>query len=211
MSAARSFSTGARHYRRTRPVPTGPPPRSNRRTWIAVLGIGAAILASVTALSVGSFVLSTFGSVPPQSSAGGIPNAPPGVFFVEASAVIVNATSTPAAGQCAASNLGTPTSPTLLTNGVTTGLCMSHQVGGFAAADTMYTLEISWTSAAANATMFKLQVSIDVTPSANDLSLTSYVNTSATISTSESAVYALDMTESGDTSVTGFSTLVTQL
>jgi len=173
------------------------------------LGVGAAILASVGALSVGSLVFSTFASVPQQTGATGIPNAPPGVSFPLAEGQVVSGTSTPATGGCSVGNLGTLTSPTLLTDGATTALCLNTPVGGFAAADDMFELEIAWSHAAANGS-FKLQVSIDVTPSANDVGATSYVNTSA-ITVSEQAFYALDLTQAGDTSVTGFSVLVTQL
>jgi hypothetical protein len=175
------------------------------------LGVATAILASVGALSVGSFVFSTFASVPQQTGATGIPNAPPGVTFPLAEAQVVNATTVPAAGGCSAGNLGTLASPTLLTNGASTALCLNAPGGGFSAADQMFTLEIAWSHAAANATIFKLQVSVDVTPTAYDVSATSYVNTSAAITVSEQAVYALDVTQAGVTSVTGFSVLVTQL
>jgi hypothetical protein len=178
---------------------------------VAVLGVGVAILGSVAALAMGSFIIGSFSSSPPQSSAGGIPNAPPGVSFVFAEAQIVNATTVPAAGACAASNLGTSASPTNLTSGTVTALCLSSAVGGFSAADLMYTLEIAWNTTAANATAFKVQVSLDVTPTAHDIAVTSYVKTSATITSAESAVYALDLTQSGDTGVTQFSVLVTQL
>jgi len=198
-----------RHHRRIR----GPaaPPRSSRRPWFIVLGLGAAILASVTALSLGSFTFGSFSSVPNQSSAGGIPNAPPGVTFPLAEAQLVNSTTVPASGACVTSNLGTSTSPTRLSNGNATGICMKTVVGGFAPGDTMFTMEISWSSVAHNATVFKLQVSMSVTPSANDVSVVSYINTSATITSSEQAIYALDLNQASDTSVTGFSVLVTEL
>jgi hypothetical protein len=176
-----------------------------------VLGVAAAILASVGALSVGSLVFSTFSSVPQQTGATGIPNAPPGVSFPLAEGQVVSGTSTPATGGCAVGNLGTPTSPTLLTNGTSTVLCLNAPVGGFAAADDMFELEIAWSHAAANGTVFKLQISVDVTPSANDIAATSYVNTSVPIVVSEQAFYAVDLTQAGDTSITGFSVLVTEL
>ena len=176
-----------------------------------MFGVGAAILAAVGALSVGSLVLSSFASTPRQAGASGLLNAPPGLSFPLAEAQPVNATTIPAAGACISSNLGTLAIPTLLSNGVAVGLCLNTPAGGFAPADMMFIMEISWSSAAANATVFKLQVSVDVTPSANNVNATSYVNTSRTISTSEQAIYALDMTQALDTSVTGFSVLVTQL
>lgn len=197
-----------RHHRRVRPVPAR---RPRRLPWFVALGVGGALLTGVLALTVGSFVFGSFSSVPLQSSAGGLPNAPPGVSFPLAEAQLVNGTTVPAVGACTTSNLGTLASPTRLTNGVATGLCLNTPAGGFASGDTMYILEISWSSAAANATIFRLQVSIAVTPAANDISVTSYINTSATISTSEQAIYALDLSQTSDTSITSFAVLVTQL
>jgi len=185
--------------------------RPNRRAWFVVLGVGAGILAAVGALTAGSFVFGSFSSVPPQSAAGGIPNAPPGVWFVIAQAQMVNASTIPATGACTASNLGNISSPVLLSSGNTSGLCANHVPGGFATGDMMFTMEIGWNATALNATIFKVQVSFAVTPSANDVAVTSYVKTSVRITSPEMAVYALDITQAGDTSVTSFSALVTQL
>jgi hypothetical protein len=196
------------HHRRVRPVSSGP--RRNRRPWLVVLGVGVGILASVSALTVGSFVIGSFGSIPNQASAGGIPNAPPGVTFVKAEAALVNATTTPAAGACTAANNGTYASPVTLANNTVSAICMNTAVGGFASADTMFVLIILW-NGAANATKFQLQVSIDVTPASHDASLLSFVATPSGVIANEQVVYALDLTQAGDTSVTSFSALVTQL
>ncbi len=198
------------HYRRTRV--NGPRPPRRRRPWIIVIGVGLGVLASVAALAVGTFVIGTFGSVPPQGSAGGMPNAPPGVSFPSAGATFVNATTTPAAGNCSVSNLGSLASPTALSNGNGTAICLSTNATGYATGDLVYTLVVSWNSTAANSTIFKVQVSLGVTPTGHDISdVTVYVKTSSRISTSEQAVLAVDLTQAGDTSVDWFDALVTQL
>lgn len=183
----------------------------SRRSAILILGVGAAILTAVAGFTVGSLVIGSFSSSPPQSAAYGLPEAPPGVSFVSAEAQMVNLTTSPAVGQCNASNLGNLTSPTPLVSGASTGLCLTHSATGYAAADFMYTLEIQWNGTAANSTIFKIQVSVDVTPAANDLFVTAYVKTSATIPSPESAILSLDMTQAGDTSVTAYAVLVTEL
>jgi hypothetical protein len=205
-----SFDRTRPHYRRTR-ANLPPPRRVGGRTWVVVFGVGAGILASIAALSVGSFVIGSFATAPPQSAAGGIPNAPPGVSFVYAEVQLVNASTIPAAGSCNASNLGTSASPTALTNGTTTGLCMNTASGGFSTSDYMWSLELGWNSSAAASTVFRIQVVIAVTPAANDLSITSYVKTSASLTPPEFAVYGLDMTKAGDTSIQQYSVLVTEL
>lgn len=198
------------HYRRTRVNGPNASPRS-RRPWIVVVGVGLGLLASVAALAVGSFVIGTFGSVPPQSSAGGIPNAPTGVSFVQAEAVLVNSTTVPATGNCSARNFGNLTSPTLLSNGNSTTVCLSANVGGYQTGDLAYTLEVAWSSAAANATIFKIQVSIDTTPVSHDANATVYLKTSTHITATEYAVFAVDLTQQVDTAATSFNILVTEL
>lgn len=160
---------------------------------------------------MGAFLLGSFSSVPAQSSASGTPSAPPGVSYTLAQAQIVSGTSVPATGACTTSNLGNLSSPTALTNGTSTGICLSTAVGGFAAGDVMYILQVSWNHSALNATVFEAQIAVDVTPTSHNIVATSYVKTSATIVSSESAVFAVDLIEAGDTSVTGFSVLITQL
>ncbi|MGP8078013.1 MAG: hypothetical protein ACLQC7_07055 [Thermoplasmata archaeon] len=164
-----------------------------------------------TGVVLGAFVLGSFGSNPPQISAGGIPGAPAGVSAVLAEAQIVNATSIPPTGGCTASNLGTFALPTVLVSGASTGLCLSHSVTGFAASDTMYVLEVAWGTAAANATIFQVQVGISVLPAANDLVVSSYLKTSTTITSTETAIFAVDLTQSGDTSLVQYDVLVTEL
>jgi hypothetical protein len=206
--ASRGFEEAGRHHRRVRRV-SGP--RPFRHTPLLLVAIGVALLTCVGGYALGSFVLGGFSSAPPQSAASGVPNAPPGVTFVQALAMPVNSSTSPATGGCTASNIGNATVPTNLTDGAATAICLSHSVGGFGAGDTMYVLEVSWNATASNSTVFKVQVSIDVTPSTNDVSVTSYVRTSATITTSEQAVFAVDMLQAGDTAVTGYSMLMTQL
>jgi hypothetical protein len=206
--ASRGFEGAGRHHRRVRRV-SGP--RPFRHTPLLLVATGVALLTMVGGYALGSFVLGGFGSAPAQSAASGAPSAPPGVTYVEVLAMPVNSSTTPATGGCNASNLGNATHPTNLTNGTSTAICLSHSATGFAAGDTMYVLEVSWNATALNSTVFKIQVSIDVSPSTNDISVTAYLRTSATISTSEQAVFALDMIQAGDTAVTGYSMLTTQL
>ncbi len=210
MKPIQSIHDEVRHYRR---VPRAPAARRalSRRSAFVILGVGAAILTAVAGFSVGSLVLGTFSSSPPQAGAYGLAEGAPGVSFPIAELQMVNATTSPSAGQCNASNLGNLSDPTALTSGASTGVCLSHSADGFAAADFMFTMQVEWNASAANATVFKVQVSIDVTPSTNDLFVTAYVKTSATISSPESAILALDLTQSGDTSYTTYAVLVTQL
>ncbi|HYA10890.1 MAG TPA: hypothetical protein VEH10_04385, partial [Thermoplasmata archaeon] len=171
----RTLEGGVRHHRHVRRAPRRP---LRGHTPIILLGVGAALLVSVAGYTLGSFVLGGFASSPPQSAAYGIPNAPPGVSFVQAEALFINSSTSPATGSCTAANLGNLTAPTALTNGAATPLCLSHSAGGYGAGDTAYMLEVSWNATALNATVFKVQVSLDVTPAANDISVTAYVKTS---------------------------------
>ncbi|MGB6500234.1 MAG: hypothetical protein WBG19_02375 [Thermoplasmata archaeon] len=158
-----------------------------------------------------AFVLGTFNSNPFQSSASGTPNAPPGVSYVLARAYEVNATGVPAAGACVTSNLGTLVAPTALVDGAATGICLNTPALGFGTGDIMYVFEVQWSNLAAVSTTFQVQIGVDVTPAANDVVVASYVQTSATITTSEQAIFALDMTAASDTSVVQFNILMTQL
>ncbi|HTW55692.1 MAG TPA: hypothetical protein VMG36_04505 [Thermoplasmata archaeon] len=177
--------------------------------WLIIGGAAAAIVSS--GFVVGAFVIGSFGSSPHQSSVFGAPTAPPGLSYVAAQAEIVSPSTTPAAGACVTSNLGTIGTPTLLVNGTTTAICLSTNASGFTTGDTMYTFEVSFSHLAANATIFELQFGVDVTPGANDIVATSYVETSVSIVNSENATFAVDMTESGDTSLVQYGILVTQL
>ncbi len=211
MKPIQSIHDEVRHYRRVRRSTPGRRLPMSRRSGYIILGVGAAILTAIAGYTVGALVIGSFSSSPPQSAAYGLPQAPPGVSFVSAEAQMVNLTTSPAVGGCTASNLGNLTSPTALVSGASTAICLSHSASGYDAADFMYTLQIQWNATAANATVFKVQVSLDVTPSANDLFVTAYVKTSATITSPESAVLAVDLTQSSDTSVTAYAVLVTQL
>jgi hypothetical protein len=177
--------------------------------WLIVAASAAVIITSGYAL--GAFIIGSFGSSPPQSSAQGTPTAPPGLTYVLAEAQVVNATNLPAQGSCTTSNLGSLATPTLLTNGAKTGICLNTAVAGFTSGDLMYVFSVSWGTSAAVSTIFEIQVGVDVTPSTNDVVATSYLETSATITVSEGAVFGLDLTAAGDTGVVSYSILVTQL
>lgn len=207
MSASKSEIREPPHRRRVRG-------RAIRRwgrgaTWLAVAGVAA--LIGVSGYSVGAFVIGTFATVPNQSSATANPTAPPGVSYVLTEDQIVSSTTVPASGNCVTSNLGNQTSPALLSNGNKTGLCLSISGTGFGTGDNMYIMEISWNTSAAVGTVFQAQIGLGVTPVSHDIVTTAYVKTSATITTSEMAVFAVDLTQSGDSGVTQLSVLITQL
>jgi len=204
-----SVDGGARHYRRVRR--SAPKRRFRLSAPVMLLGVGAAILTCVAGFTLGSLVLGGFASAPPQSVAQGIPNAPPGVSFVLAEAILVNGTSIPATGACATSNLGNLSVPTALVSGTSTAMCANTFAGGYGSGDVVYTLEASWNATAANATIFKVQVNFVVTPATNDVSITSYVKTSASIASPEQAIYSLDLTKAGDTAENSYTMLVTEL
>jgi hypothetical protein len=207
LAAPRGFGDGTRHYRRVRAFV---PPKRARPVWLLPLAGAVVVVTFVAAFAVGSLVIGSFGTTLPQTSAGGIPNAPPGVSFVSAEAQVVGNSSLPATGGCNASNLGTHGSPTTLPNGTPTALCLSSSVDGFAAADLMYAWVISWNASAVASTIFEVQISIAVSPSNHNLLATSYVETSAA-AVNGTAVYALDLTQSSDSAVQSYSFLVSQL
>jgi hypothetical protein len=180
------------------------------RVFYIFLGIAALLL--VTGFTIGALTLGGFGSSPRQANAQVvIPGPPAGLTFPLDEATFVTASSSPAAGACTASNLGTPADPTPLVSGENTTICMATVAGGFALGDTAYILDLEWNTTAAISTTFEVQVFVSVSPSAHDVLVTSYVNTTATISAPEIATYAIDLTAADDTGVTGFNVLVTQL
>lgn len=209
-SAVASWAAPGPHHRRVR-TPRKLRRRSPTTVPYTILGVGAAILIGVTGFTLGSLVIGSFSSTSQQTAAYGVPSAPPGISWVSAEAQLVTPTSVPETGSCTTSNLGTALAPTALVNGAATAICLSTSAGGFATSDLVFALNISWNTSAAVNTTFKVQIAIDVTPTANDVLVTSYVKTSTTITTSEEAVFALDISQSTDTSVTEFSALVTQL
>jgi len=188
------------------------PPRrrlTGRSFWILI--VGAALTIGVSGAVTASFVIGTFAYNPPQSAASGSTAAPPGLSYVQALAFPVGPSTTPASGACNASNLGTLATPTALTNGASTAICLNAPATGFLAGDVVYTFEVSWSTLAAVSTPFEIQIGVDVMPSANSIVATAYVSTTATITPYENATFSLDMTAAGDTSVVQYSLLVTQL
>jgi len=174
--------------------------------------IGAGAIALSAGFAVGSLTFGAFGFSPHQAGASGVPASPPsGISFPLAEGILVSATSVPAEGACATSNLGTNVTPTALTNGSNTTICLSTHAGGFALGDIVYILDVSWNSTAPLSTVFEVQVYMGVVPTTNSFTATAYVKTSASITAFEGATLALDMTQTGDTGPTGFSVLVTQL
>lgn len=195
------------HVRRTRSSSVR---RVGRRASLA-LAVGIAAMVLGGGYAVGAFILGSFLSTPSQISAAGVPQAPPGVSAALAEAQIVNATTVPATGACTVSNVGTQAAPTALTNDSSTGICLSTNATGFGAGDLMYILELTFNHTAAVSTEFEAQIAIDMTPSSHDVFVSSFVKTSANITVSESAIFAVDMIESGDTGVVSFSVLITEL
>jgi hypothetical protein len=161
--------------------------------------------------AIGAFVIGTFAYNPAQYAAEGAPIGPPGVTYSVAKAEIVAANTTPAGGACISSNLGTMATPTALTDGAQTGLCLSTNASGFVVGDIMYVFEVVWDHTALNATEFEVQIGVQVTPATHNIVATSFVKTSATITVNETAVFAVDLTQAKDTGVTGYQLLVTEL
>lgn len=182
---------------------------AGRAFWAVIAGAAALIITS--GFAVGAFVIGSFTTNPLQTSATAAPGTPPGLTTPLAEAQIVNATSEPAAGACVTSNLGKLATPTALTDGTTTGICLNTPATGFATGDEMYILEVAWGTLAAPGTIFEIQIGMVVTPSTNNVAETSYVETSPTIATGEQAIFALDLTAASDTSVVQVNVLITQL
>jgi hypothetical protein len=174
---------------------------------VRLIVAGCAVLIAVAGYSAAAFVISTF---PTQAGGSGAPSAPAGVSYGLAQAQIVGPTTVPATGACSVSNLGTQASPTNLTNGSNTGICLNTATGGFAPGDTMYVLEVSFSHSALVSHIFQAQIRVSVTPTVNDIAVTAYVRTSAAIAVVEYATFALDMTSAGDTSILQYTLLVTQ-
>jgi len=196
------------------PRPTRRPSkvRGSRRRRVLSPGVclivaGSAVLIAVAGYSVSAFVISTF---PSQGSVSGGPSAPAGVSNVLAQAQLVGSTTVPATGACSVPNLGTQVSPTNLTNGSNTGICLNTATGGFATGDTMYVFEISFNHSALVSHVFQVGIRVSVTPAVNSVALTAYVRTSAAIAVVEYATFAVDLTSAGDTSVLQYTLLVTQ-
>ncbi len=183
-----------------------------RRRSIRVVYLAAAVVAVVgfSGYVVGVLTIGTFTYNPHQTSVTGSPSPPPGVSFPLATEVLVTATSSPAAGACTASNLGTPASPTALTSGTSTTVCLTTSPSGYALGDSAYVVEVSWNASAASSTTFEVEVFFALTPSSSDIIAASYVQTSATISGTEIGVFAIDLTQSGAQSLNGFNVIVTQ-
>ncbi len=199
---------GSRHHRHVH----APAKRRLRPTLpLALVGVGVALLTCIAGFTLGSLTLGGFSNAPPQSTAYGVISSAPGVSFVEAELELVNATSIPSAGGCAAADLGTAASPTALVNDASTPICLSSAAGGYAQGDEMFVLEIDWNTSASSATTFRVQISVDVNPTVNDVVLTTYVQSTSVIAPSEQGVFCLDLAESGDTSVVQYAAVVTQL
>jgi len=176
------------------------------------LVLAVATFSLIGGIALGSFTFGNFSNIPRQSSVSGLaPGAPPGLSYPLAEDELVSPSTTPATGNCTATNLGTDLSPTHLINGQLTPICLSASVSGYSTGDSMWIIEVSWNSSAVPSMLFNVTVFEQTTPTANDILATAWVETSATITTAETAVLAVDLTQSGDSSVDGFTVLVTQV
>lgn len=208
MSASTDFGV---EVHRTRRSLRRPQARKGSNVAFVLLGVGLAILTFIPGFVLGSLALGWSAPAARQNTSYGMLDTVPGVSFALAEASVVNSSTTPATGGCSVSDLGNATTPVGLANAEANPVCLSAASGGYAEGDVMYLLEVSWDSKASNATTYQVSVSVGVTPSTNDIQEVSYVRTSPTISPAEQAVYALDLFQAGDSSVTGFSVVVTQL
>jgi len=136
------------------------------------------------------------------------PNPSAGVSLVYAGVVTVGNAGTLGPGNCTASNVGTQPDPTQLQNGAYSTLCLISSPTGFARGDAVYIIELRFDRSANASTVYQIHVQIDVTPSTNDISVISFLRTSAVLSLQESATYALDVTQEGDTAIVSFAILV---
>ena len=174
--------------------------------WVAVFAAAGMVAGYAAAvLTIGGFNYS-----PHQASATGVPTPPPGVGFPLADELLVGSPGAPAAGSCTASNLGNASSPTPLTSGTNKTLCLTSSTNGFTLGDTAYVTDVSFNQSAALGTTFEVQVFYSLTPASKDILVTGYVSTSATISATEVAVFAADLSQIGAPSLNGFSVIVTQ-
>jgi len=173
---------------------------------------GVAALALLGGFAFGAITVGGFGSVPRQATATSLAPIPPaGVGFPLAEAKLASATSSPPTGSCTTANLGTRSSPELLTSGTNLTLCLTTPAAGFAVGDLLYILDVSFNTSAPTSTVFEVQAFLSVAPTANDIVATGFIETSTTISATEVACLAADLTQAGDSSVVGFTVIVTQL
>jgi len=206
MSAPANRFRGPAHRRRVRASRARV---AGRAFWVIIAAAAAGAIFS--GYAAGAFVIGSFQSVPAQSSAWAAPQSPPGMSYPLAEAEIVSASTVPAGGACTATNLGTLASPIALTNGAATAICLTSAATGYNVGDEMYIFEVNWSSSALPSTPFEVQVGVDVVPATNDIVENVFVATSATITTYELAILAVDLTQAGDTSLVSINVLVTQL
>ncbi len=181
-----------------------------RGTFYLVLAI--ATFAVVAGFALGSFTFGSFGFIPKQTGASGVaPGAPAGVQFPLAEAELVTPSSTPATGACTTTNLGTNVTPNHLTDGGSLGICLNAFAGGYLTGDTIWILEVSWNATASVSTLFNVSIFESTTPTADSILASAWIETSATITASETAVFAVDLSQGTITSVNSFNVLVTQV
>jgi len=75
----------------------------------------------------------------------------------------------------------------------------------------MWIIEVSWNNTSTPSTLFQLKLFVGVTPSSNDVLAVAYVATSASITTFETVVLAVDLSKAGDSSIGSFNLLATEL
>ncbi len=181
-----------------------------RGTFYLVLAI--ATFAVVAGFALGSFTFGSFGFIPKQTGASGVaPGAPAGVQFPLAEATFVTPSSTPATGACTTTNLGTNLTPNHLTSGAAVGICLNAFSGGYLTGDTMWILEVLWNTSATVSTLFNVSIFESTTPATDSILATAWVETSATITANETAIFAVDLSQSTISSVNTFNVLVTEV
>jgi hypothetical protein len=173
-------------------------------------GVGS--IALVTGFTLGSigFGFGSFEYVPAQGSASGLaPGSPVGLAFTLAEQELVSPTTTPATGNCTATNLGTSAMPNVLVSGASIPICLSASAGGFATGDSMWIIDISFNTSAFPSAVYNLTVFEATSPASHQILDTVWIETSASITSTETVVLAVDLTQSSDSSVPQWSVIAT--
>ncbi len=176
-------------------------------------GAGIASVALVAGFTLGSFSfgVGSFAFVPAQGSASGIaPGSPPGLSFpFWEGDVLVSPTTTPATGGCTTVNLGTSADPNVLVSGQSTPICLSASAGGYATGDEMSIFGIAFNSSALASSEYNVSVFEATSPASHQILDTAWIETSSTITSPETAVLAVDLTQSSDNSANQINVIVT--
>ena len=174
-----------------------------------LMGVSVALALALTLIAAAWF-FQTQGS-PSRSSPHGTPNAPAGVSLIFAGTETVGAAGEPGPGNCTESNIGSRASPTALENGTNIPVCLTTSSTGFSVGDILYAVELAFNRSANASTTYEVEIAIDVTPPVNNIAAVSYVRTSSSLRAAEDVTYVVDVTLTGDSQVTMFAVLATEL